>query len=155
MICVSNKLGGFDMSQVEVVDRDDEVLDYTQGVLRSLTEDILKKGIAEVGEDERKLLIVALKDQAMTAVQRKRIKVEQQAVNNQETAAGLIADLLKDRDAIRMFQAKDVTPRSAPKLGSEYADPVLVPGVTDINPPQLDVNSFMAATEGLTLEGDD
>lgn len=143
------------MSQVEAKDRDDEVLDYTQGVLRSLTDDILKEGITQVGEDDRKMLIVALKDLSMTAVQRKRIKVEEQAVNNQETAAGLIADLLKDRDAIRMFVGKDVTPRSAPRLGSEYPDPVLVPGVTDISPPQLDVTSFMAATEGLTLESDD
>lgn len=147
------------MSQVEVVDRDDAVLDYTQGVLRDLAEDILKKGMAEVGEDDKKLLLVALRDMAGTAIGRKRIKVEERVADNAEGAAAMIAQILHDSQFTAHFKRdeRDITPRAKVVLGNEIPEPTFLPGEMDINIPQQDVDSFMARTAHLSevFEDDD
>lgn len=139
------------MSQVEVVDRDDAVLDYTQGVLRDLAEDILKAGMDKVGEDDKKLLLVALRDMAGTAMGRKRIKVEERAVDNAEAAAGLIAEILHSSELTAHFMRdpKDITPRAKVVLGSEVPEPTFLPGEMDVNSVQQDVDSFMKRTAHL------
>jgi len=145
------------MSQVEVVDRDDAVLDYTQGVLRDLAEDILKKGMAEVGDDDKKVLLVALRDMAGTAIGRKRIKVEERVADTAEGTAGLIAQILHDSTLMNHFRAdpKDITPRAKVVLGSDIPEPTFLPGEMDIQTAQQDVDSFMARTAHLSEQFDD
>lgn len=137
------------MSQVEVVDRDDEVLDYTQGILRGLTEDILKEGIDKVGEDDRKMLLVALKDMSGTALGRKRIKVEERVADSAEGASAVIAEILRFGNMHQHFEMKEVGPKREVKLGADIPEPTFLPGETDINAPQQDVESFMQRTAHL------
>lgn len=143
------------MSQVEVEDRDDVVLDYTQGVLRSLTDDILKEGIDKVGEDDRKMLLVALKDMSSTAIGRKRIKVEERVADSAEGASAVIAEILRHANVGQHFEMKEVGPKRVVKLGAEIPEPTFLPGETDINAAQMDVESFMARTSHLVEPADE
>ena len=131
--------------QYELPD-EDSVLAFTHHHRKEMVGHLYKNNQLPVEPDDRKLLLSTLKDMDASALGRKRIKVEEQANNNQEQAAGMIAQLLQRAtlNNNRPFQSdvpmKDIVP---PQLGNEVPDPILVEGETDTIAVQGSVEEFM------------
>lgn len=93
----------------------------------------------------QKTMVGLLKDMDSGALTRMRIKVEEKQNNNQEQAAGLIAQLLNAAAGSSPFQIKTPINRQAPRLPDSVPDPVLVEGETGTSAVQMSYDTFVAA----------
>lgn len=135
------------MSMPQVVDQNEEVLDYAQGQLKAYAQHQAERGFDKI--EDPKVWLATLQNLSHTAIARKRIKVEEQVADSAEGTAKVIAELLRNRAVTQMYEAEVPGTRSAPKLGENFVNQNQNPGLTDINPPQLDIAGFMAATDHL------
>lgn len=124
---------------------DDQVLDYTQRMRRSIVAELTKSGVVPSENADRNMLMNALDGLDRAAINNKRIKVDSAAVENDALAASIIAKLLNqvqmpkrnDDDVIDVHGVDKSLPSSIP-------EPLLVPYETEVNPQQLDYDSFMS-----------
>lgn len=135
------------------VDPNDEVLDYAQGQLKAYAVHQIKDGFEKI--EDPKVYLATLQNLSGVAISRKRIKVEEQIADSAEGTAKVIAELLRNKAVTQMYEAEVPGTRSAPKLGEDFTSRNQNPGLTDINPPQLDINGFMASTDHLVAVDDD
>jgi len=133
------------MNQIEVLPalvEEDQILAQTHAVRVAMVGELFKNNQLPLEPDDRKLLLSTLKDMDASALGRKRIKVEEKANNNQEAAAGIIAQLLQQASGTRHRQAEAPVEREIPMLGSDIPDPVLVDGETSTAYIQENVEMF-------------
>lgn len=133
------------MNQIEVIpvlEDEDTILAQTHAVRKQVVGLLFKDGQLPVEPDDRKLLMSTLKDMDASALGRKRIKVDEKANNNQEAAAGLIAQLLQQAQGTRPYQAAIPVERDIPMLGDDIPVPTLVEGETSTNYIQETVGMF-------------
>ena len=132
------------MSSQEVIDLDDQVLDFVQGKRREMVDKLTEQGVP-TDKDGGYLLLSALKDMSTTALGKKRIKTDEKIGANQAAAAGLIAQVLSKTRTLKPYEVDGgVADRVAPELGGDLPTPELIPGEMDTNPPQLSYDTFMA-----------
>jgi hypothetical protein len=124
---------------------DDQVLDYTQRMRRSIVAELTKSGVVPSGNADRNMLMNALDGLDRAAINNKRIKVDSAAVENDALAASIIAKLLnqvqmpkRNDDDVIDIRGVDMS------LPSSIPEPSLVPYETEVNPQQLDYDSFMS-----------
>lgn len=133
------------MNQIEVIpvlEDEDAILAQTHAVRKQVVGLLFKDGQLPVEPDDRKLLMSTLKDMDSSALGRKRIKVEEKTNNNQEAAAGIIAQLLQQAAGKRSYQVDVPVDREIPTLGDDIPVPTLVDGETSTAYIQEDVNMF-------------
>ena len=141
------------MNLPAVVDPNDEVLDYAQGQLKAYALHQVREGFEKI--EDPKVFLATLQNLSGTAISRKRIKVEEQIADSAEGTAKVIAELLRNKAVTQMYEAEVPGTRSAPKLGEDFTNRNQNPGLTDINPPQLDIAGFMESTAHLVAVDDD
>lgn len=118
--------------EVQTIERDDATLVFTSDKRRLIIDQLMPAG--KISKDDPKsvaLLLTALADEDRQALSSKRIKVEQSAVDNNQQAAALIAQVLGEAGSRRQNNPIDVEARiirEAPMLGSEIPPPQLVEG---------------------------
>ncbi|WP_233874271.1 hypothetical protein [Paraburkholderia adhaesiva] len=131
---------------IDGFDDEDQILDYTVRERRRII-------VTMVGEDGASLkdlslrhldvLLAALDGMDRVALGKKRLKSENLALASQAAAAAIIARILgtpgigQGALLARQQQGITVLPASVP-------EPVLVPGETDMDAAQMDVDTFMA-----------
>lgn len=122
---------------------EDQVLAYTQGKRRNIVDKLTNAGKVPDDKTEVSLLISALDGMDRAALTQKRIKSDEKAAQGISGAAAVIAKLLIQVGSNNStHQISDsITP---PAIGKEIPDPLLVPGEAEINPGQLDFDTFTA-----------
>jgi len=129
---------------------EDQVLAYTQSKRRAIVEEITKEGAIPKDRSEATLLIQALDGMDRSALTQKRIKADEKASDAMAGSAAIVAKLLNSIGSTRPADTVDVVARETPTLGDDIPDPVLVPGETTINPPQLDYDTFMSGFQSIS-----
>ena len=97
---------------------------------------------------EQILLMQALDGMDRAALTNKRIKSDEKTQNDVAGAASMIAQMLSQMGGmVQMPKVNDdnVVDVEPKMLTEEIPEPVLVPGETEINSPQLDYNSFVTS----------
>jgi hypothetical protein len=123
---------------------EDEVLDYTQRVRRTVVTELTKGGIPGDNND-RALLVQALDGLDRQAMGVKRIKADEKSASGLSEASALVAQLLREAGRSRQnHDVIDVVVREAPTLGADVPRPQLVPGELDIAPRQMNYDEFAA-----------
>lgn len=124
-----------------------DVLAYTHHMRVEVLRQMMtgSDGNSKLPEDpaDRKTIVTVLKDMDGQALGRMRIKVEQQANNNQEAAASLIAQLLNATAGHSAFKVGKPVARPAPVLPSDIPAPVLVEGETETQAMPLNYEEFV------------
>lgn len=123
---------------------DDDVLKLTRKLRIQTIRDLHKNGALSGENSDRNLFVSMINGLDSQAINNKKI------VTDQRTSAGnaaLIAEIISKVSpanfaAMGAGQVVDVSTKVVPDGVIELD---LVPGETDINPPQLDFNSFVAA----------
>lgn len=131
---------------------EDDVLAYTHQQRLHMLGQVLAQGKLPEDPSMAKVAVSLLKDMDAAALGRKRIKVDEKIADTQEQAAGVIAKVLGAaalHKPYRIADAKDITPRPAPTLGSEIPPPRLVEGEMDEVTSHESYESFVARTDAL------
>lgn len=132
------------------IDADEEMLDYSQGQLRAYAEHQAAPGFDKI--EDPKVFLDTLKTISQVAIARKRVRVEEQVADTNEAAAADIAALLREKAIREIYQVTTPVERAVPRLGEEHQATLQNPGVKDINPPPIDIKSFMVETAHLVEE---
>lgn len=126
-----------------VLEDEDSILAFTHSKRKVIVGELMKDNKLPVEPDDRKLLLGTLKDMDSAALGRKRIKVEEQANNNQEQAASIIAQMFAAASGRRPYQVAQPVERPVPMLGNEVPEPEVVDGEMDMVAAQGSVEEFM------------
>lgn len=127
---------------------DDQVLAYTQSVRKNIVTELTKGKAFPQDKGEQILLMQALDGMDRAALTNKRIKSDEKTQNDVAGAASMIAQMLSQMGGmVQMPKVNDdnVVDVEPKMLTEEIPEPVLVPGETEINSPQLDYNSFVTS----------
>lgn len=124
---------------------EDEVMAFVHGKRMEVLDIMMKKGLPE-DPAEVKTIVSILKDMDSQAIGRKRIKTEEKQNNNQEQAAGLIAQLLNAAAGTNPFKVTGAK-RPTPTLGKEIPEPVLVNNETSTALQQNSYDDFIARNQ--------
>ena len=133
------------VGSVDVVESDDQLLDFTQRTRKALIEKFTRNGMP--GDvKEASVILGALADIDRQVIGKKRLKIDEEAMRGGAAIAFNVAQVL------RGITNKPTTDgiesnRSTPVLGSEIPDPALIPGETDIAPIQVDYDTFQAQVQ--------
>lgn len=128
---------------------EDQVLDYTQRMRRTVVDKLTKNG-TELPQDidETRMVLQTLDGMDRNALGRKKIRVEEQANQNVAGMTGLVAEMLRSSRDVSFYQKGGATnpgvTRVAPELGSEVPEPVLVEGETAQSPLQMSFEAFQS-----------
>jgi hypothetical protein len=135
----------------EVPDDEDKVLDYTlrqrQAIILTMTG---KKGedLKDLSPREMDVVLAALDGMDRVALGRKRLRSENIALANQAAAAAVIAKILGTPGIGQAGRGAAQQPgelsTAVPMLPAGVPEPALVPGETDMEAAQMNVDSFMA-----------
>lgn len=134
----------------QMIDDDDQILQYTQGKRQEIVSKLTAKGIPTDDSKQMQALLATLDGMDRVALGKKRIKADEGIAGaNQAAAAAVIATLLQKAGSagMRPFEAVDVIPRTPPTLGSDIPEPVLVKGETDTVTQQMSYEAFQAANQ--------
>lgn len=138
------------VSSSQMIDDDDQILQFTQGKRQEIVSKLTAKGIPTDDSKQMQALLATLDGMDRVALGKKRIKADEGLAGaNQAMAAGVIATLLQRAGSagVRPFEVLDAPPRTPPVLGSEIPDPVLVKGETDTVTQQMSYEAFQAANQ--------
>lgn len=127
---------------------EDQVLAYTQTKRKAIVQELTKSGAVPEDNSSRNMLLQALDGMDRAALTSKRIKAEEKGNSALAGAAGIVAAMLNQVSGKRLVSMEDpvdVESRPAPALGMDVPPPQLVPGETEINPGQLDFDTFVAS----------
>lgn len=126
-----------------VVMNDDQVLAFTQGIRVKAIGTLTQRGAVPEENSDRNFLINMLDGLDRQALGNKRLKVDEQTNNGMVNAANLVAHLLNTVTGVKRLDNEVIEGHVTPVLGNEVPTPQLVPGETEVNPGQLDYNSFI------------
>ena len=143
---------------VDVPDSEDKVLDYTLRQRQAIIATVAgKKGesLKDLSPRELDVVLAALDGMDRVALGRKRLKSENIALANQAAAAAVIARILGTPGIGQAGQRADQQPHQPGEPGTaiptlpltlpiSVPEPVFVPGETDMEATQMNVDSFMA-----------
>lgn len=127
---------------------DDEILNYTKGVRVSIVKDLTRTGTVPADNANKALLMTALKDLDQQAINKKRLVIEEKGADNSSL---IVATLLRQVDKKSVFRqvpgeaGSKVIDVTAMVLPDDIETPKALPGEGDVNPPQMDYESFMKA----------
>lgn len=135
-----------ELNAVENDLNDDVIINYTQRKRKQLVEVIVKEGMP-VATDDRMLLLSALDGLSKTAIQRKRLGVEEASNENTKAATLAVSKILSafgDNNPFIKTVGGSSTSAPAPALDQlpAIAD---VPGETEIGVVQNDFTTFIAS----------
>lgn len=135
---------------------EDQVLAYTQSKRKAIVQELTQKGAVPDDNSSRNMLLQALDGMDRAALTSKRIKAEEKSGAAMAGAAGMVAQLLTKvtGKSLANLDLEDAVERAAPALGADVPPPQLVPGETEVNPAQLDYDSFIAARGGPVQSSD-
>lgn len=122
---------------------EDQVLAYTQHKRKAIVQELTKTGAVPEDNSSRNMLLQALDGMDRAALTSKRIKSEEKN-GGMAGAASLVAALLTQVTGKKLTSDIIDPNRPTPLLGQDVPPPQLVPGETEINPRQLDYDTFMA-----------
>ncbi len=123
----------------------DEVMAYTQNVRKHVVEQIVGGGKFPTEAADKSLLLSALKDMDAQEINKKRLVIEQKGADND---AAFVAGVLRHIDPKTAFRAAQpgegqIVDAASRVLPASVPDPVVLPGEGDVNPGQMDYQSFM------------
>lgn len=127
---------------------DDEVLNYTRGVRVTVVKELTRNGAVPSENGDKSLLMTALKDLDAQAINKKRLVIEEKGADNTSL---IVAQLLKEvnrKTAFRQVEGDGTSPVidvSAKVLPDHIEAPTILPGEGEVNPAQMDYESFMVA----------
>ncbi|MBB5409283.1 hypothetical protein HDG34_003224 [Paraburkholderia sp. HC6.4b] len=139
----------------EVPDDEDKVLDYTlrqrQAIIVTMAGNS-GESLSKLSPREMDVVLAALDGMDRVALGRKRLKSENIALANQAAAAAVIAKILgtpgigqaAPRPGGQSDQHSGELRPAIPMLPCDVPEPVFVPGETDMEAAQMNVDSFMA-----------
>lgn len=129
---------------------DDQVLRLTQGIRVNIVRELTKKAAANGGlpgdMEDREALFKQLDGLDKLAISRKRIEADREQSTGVSQAVGLISQLLRQSKS-HYGDLPDAADREPPRLDNSVPAPELVFGETEVEPPQLDYNSFVASVK--------
>jgi hypothetical protein len=133
------------MTNPSIVNDEDEVLNYTQGLRRQFVDKVTGKGAnIPTDVDGANLMLNALNDMDRQALGRKRLKVDQNLGDAMKQGAAIIAGVF-DRMAGKgnPFEGTGRPVGTLPDHPSELATIVLVPGELDVVAHELTYNEMV------------
>ena len=125
---------------------DDEILNFTKGVRITAVKKLTENGFVPSENGDKAMLMTILKDLDSQAINKKRLVIEEKGADNSSL---IVAALLKQVDKKTAFRQLDdsngqVVDVSSRVLPEDLPNPDVLPGEGEVNPPQLDYESFMA-----------
>lgn len=128
---------------------DDQILALTQHKRVTIVQHLTRAPGGIPGDKEdRDALFKSLDGLDKIALTRKRIQADQETTAGVTQAVGVITQLLRQSKLnYNTVDVEDVDASEMPKLGDDVPAPILVPGETEINAPQLDYDSFVAGRQ--------
>jgi hypothetical protein len=127
---------------------DDEILSFTRGVRVAAVKELTRSGAVPAENGEKALLMTALKDLDSQAINKKRLVIEEKGADNSSL---IVAHLLKEVNRKTAFKQVPGAPGgpvidvAAKVLPDTIDGPVILPGEGEVNPAQMDYESFMVA----------
>lgn len=125
---------------------DDEVLNYTRGVRVTVVKELTRNGAVPSENGDKSLLMTALKDLDAQAINKKRLVIEEKGADNSSL---IVAHLLKEVNRKTAFKQVDgngpVIDVTTKVLPDHIEAPTILPGEGEVNPAQMDYESFMRA----------
>ena len=120
-----------------------QLLNYTQRIRRDLVKDMTTRGMPE-DKDERGTLLQALRDMDTTSVQRLKLDVDQQAVDNDRQAQEIVRRLSQNKPRGLAVEDPSHYRHDTPKPDeSALPETESVDGETYIGLEQEDAKSFL------------
>lgn len=123
---------------------EDQVLAYTLSKRKKIVDELTRENKIPEDKTEVSLLVSALDGMDRAALSQKRLKADEKASQGMAGAAAAIAKLLTQVNS-RGSNQPDIDTGEPKVLGPDIPDPQLVPGETEINPGQMDFDSFTAS----------
>lgn len=127
---------------------DDEILSYTRGVRVTVVKELTASGAVPSESADKALLMTALKDLDQQAINKKRLVIEEKGADNSSL---IVAHLLKEVNRKTAFKQVPGSSESAvvdvaAKVLPDFIEaPKVLPGEGEVNPAQMDYESFMLA----------
>jgi hypothetical protein len=128
----ANKVTAPQTIEVQVIEKEDDVLKYTQGKRQVIVESLMRKELDNLNNAQISLLTASLDGMDRSALGRKRLQTDEKIGASQAMAAALISRVLATPGALQAGQA----------VGARQS--IAVPGEMDSDAPQMDYNTFMA-----------
>jgi hypothetical protein len=134
--------------EVQVIEKEDEVLQFTQGARQKIVKALMGKSIDDLNASQISLLTASLDGMDRSALGRKRLQTDEKVGANNAMVAAVIAQVLAAPGSQRvgMVQEGQVPRREIPRLPAEVPDPITVPGEMESDAPQMNFDTFMAQT---------
>lgn len=135
---------------VEVIEKEDDVLAFTQKSRQQIVKSLMGRSIDDLNASQISLLTASLDGMDRSALGRKRLQTDEKVGASQAMAAAVIAQVLAAPGAMRHGQIVEgqAPRREIPRLPAEVPEPVTVPGEMEADAPQMNFDTFMAQTSG-------
>lgn len=141
---MSNQLDKSEMTE-------DQVLAYTQNKRIVIVDKLTENGKIPDDKIQASLLTSSLDGLDRSALTRKRISADEKSSQDTAGAAALIARLLMQQGSNRNnVNDSNIIDTVVPELGHEIPSPELVPGETDINPLQMNFETFTSGFQNVS-----
>lgn len=126
---------------------EDQILQLTQGLRVGFVREITRTAKNPAGlpdcKEQRDALFKNLEALEKVALTKKKIAADNETASGVTAAVGVISQLLR-QSKNHYGDLPAIPGREAPQLGSHIPPPVMVEGETEIEPAQLNYDSFVA-----------
>lgn len=137
-------MDNFETPKEDPVDQD---LEYARSKRKQIINALTEKGIPKE-ESTISILLGALSDMDRVSLGRKKIKADSDVAANNKQAADLIASIFNMPNSKKIGNTEDDgTVGTIPKVADLLPKVDIIPGEMDVNPSQLDYESFMSKVE--------
>jgi hypothetical protein len=130
--------------EVEVIEKEDDILKFTQKARQQLVKSLMSKNIEDLNASQISLLTSSLDGMDRSALGRKRLQTDEAVGASNAMAAAIIARVLATPGAMTVGQGDGTERRAIPTLPTEVPDPVVVPGEMESGAAQMSYDTFMA-----------